>query len=94
MPATPPKLQSYAYGQWLSGQGEAELLRNAVTGQPVAIVDTTGLDFGRMLSYGRNYMQTAWWISVFPGLAIMFTVLGLNLLGDWLRDVLDPQGSK
>jgi peptide/nickel transport system permease protein len=50
--------------------------------------------WGGMLSYGRNYLQTAWWISVFPGLAIMFTVLGLNLLGDWLRDVLDPQGSK
>ena len=50
--------------------------------------------WGGMLAYGRNYMQTAWWISVFPGLAIMFTVLGLNLLGDWLRDVLDPQGSR
>lgn len=50
--------------------------------------------WGGMLSYGRNYLQTAWWISVFPGFAIMFTVLGLNLLGDWLRDVLDPQGNK
>jgi len=50
--------------------------------------------WGGMLSYGRNYLQTAWWISAFPGLAIMLTVLGLNLLGDWLRDVLDPQGSK
>ena len=50
--------------------------------------------WGGMLSYGRNYMQTAWWIAFFPGLAIMFTVLGLNLLGDWLRDVLDPQGRK
>ncbi len=50
--------------------------------------------WGGMLSYGRNYMQTAWWISVFPGFAIMFTVLGLNLLGDWLRDVLDPQGNR
>ena len=50
--------------------------------------------WGGMLSYGRNYLQTAWWTSVFPGLAIMFTVLGLNLLGDWLRDYLDPQGNK
>ncbi|HTJ56879.1 MAG TPA: ABC transporter permease [Devosiaceae bacterium] len=50
--------------------------------------------WGGMLAYGRNYLQTAWWISVFPGLAIMFTVLGLNLLGDWLRDFLDPQGSR
>ena len=43
-----------------------------------------------MLADGRSYMQTAWWVSVFPGLAIMATVLGLNLLGDWLRDFLDP----
>jgi peptide/nickel transport system permease protein len=46
--------------------------------------------WGGMLSDGRSYLQTAWWVSVFPGLGIVFTVLGLNLLGDWLRDVLDP----
>lgn len=46
--------------------------------------------WGGMLADGRSYMQTAWWVSVFPGLAIMATVLGLNLLGDWLRDFLDP----
>lgn len=46
--------------------------------------------WGGMLADGRSYMQTAWWVSVFPGLAIMATVLGLNLLGDWLRDILDP----
>ncbi|MGI4777435.1 MAG: hypothetical protein ACRYGA_04860 [Janthinobacterium lividum] len=46
--------------------------------------------WGGMLADGRNYLQTAWWVSVFPGLAIMLTVLGLNLLGDWLRDRLDP----
>ena len=46
--------------------------------------------WGGMLVDGRSYMQTAWWVSVFPGLAIMATVLGLNLLGDWLRDFLDP----
>lgn len=50
--------------------------------------------WGGMLSNGRNYLQTAWWVTVFPGLAIMFTVLGLNLLGDWLRDYLDPKGQK
>jgi len=50
--------------------------------------------WGGMLANGRNYMQTAWWTSVFPGLAIMLTVLGLNLLGDWLRDYLDPQDAK
>jgi peptide/nickel transport system permease protein len=46
--------------------------------------------WGGMLSDGRSYLQTAWWVGVFPGLAIMLTVLGLNLLGDWLRDALDP----
>ena len=49
--------------------------------------------WGGMLAEGRNYIQTAWWVTVFPGLAIMATVLGLNLLGDWLRDQLDPLGS-
>lgn len=46
--------------------------------------------WGGMLSDGRTYLQTAWWVSFFPGLAIMLTVLGLNLLGDWLRDLVDP----
>lgn len=46
--------------------------------------------WGGMLSDGRTYLQTAWWVSFFPGLAIMLTVLGLNLLGDWLRDAVDP----
>jgi peptide/nickel transport system permease protein len=46
--------------------------------------------WGGMLADGRTYLQTAWWVSVFPGLAIMLTVLGLNLLGDWLRDLVDP----
>jgi peptide/nickel transport system permease protein len=44
-----------------------------------------------MLSEGRSYLETAPWMSVFPGLAIMVAVLGFNLLGDGLRDVLDPQ---
>ncbi|RVU83554.1 ABC transporter permease [Leucothrix sargassi] len=48
--------------------------------------------WGGMLADGRNYIQTAPWITIIPGLAIMFTVLGLNLLGDWLRDYLDPLG--
>ncbi|MDO4436173.1 MAG: ABC transporter permease [Cardiobacteriaceae bacterium] len=48
--------------------------------------------WGGMLADGRNYIQTAPWVTIFPGLAIMFTVLGLNLLGDWLRDYLDPLG--
>jgi peptide/nickel transport system permease protein len=55
-------------------------------------VDPLIPSWGGMLADGRTYLQTAWWVSVFPGLAIMFTVLGLNLLGDWLRDLLDPMG--
>ena len=44
-----------------------------------------------MLNEGRTYLETAPWMSIFPGLAIMLAVLGFNLLGDGLRDVLDPQ---
>jgi peptide/nickel transport system permease protein len=46
--------------------------------------------WGSMLSDGRAYMSSAWWVSTFPGIAIMCTVLGFNLLGDWVRDKLDP----
>lgn len=55
-------------------------------------VDPTIPSWGGMLADGRTYLQTAWWVSVFPGVAILLTVLGLNLLGDWLRDSLDPTG--
>jgi peptide/nickel transport system permease protein len=47
--------------------------------------------WGRMLSEGRGYIDIAWWMAVFPGLAIVLLVLAFNLLGDGLRDVLDPQ---
>lgn len=47
--------------------------------------------WGSMLNEGRTYILTAWWLETFPGLAIMFAVLGINMLGDWIRDVLDPQ---
>jgi peptide/nickel transport system permease protein len=48
-------------------------------------------EWGRMVADGREYMRTNWWVITFPGLAIFVTVLGLNLLGDGLRDVLDPR---
>lgn len=48
-------------------------------------------EWGLMLSDGRNYLRHAWWITTFPGLAIMVTVLSINLLGDGLRDALDPR---
>lgn len=47
--------------------------------------------WGVMVSDGRELIVTAWWVSMFPGIAIMLTVLALNLLGDWLRDHLDPK---
>ncbi len=47
-----------------------------------------------MLSKAREQLFTAPWISIFPGLAIFVTVLGLNLLGDGLRDVLDPRTTR
>jgi len=48
-------------------------------------------EWGTMLSEGRNYLRIAWWIATFPGLAIMVTVLSINMLGDGLRDALDPR---
>ncbi len=47
--------------------------------------------WGNMLANGRKYLTSYPWIAAFPGLAIMFTSLGMNLFGDWLRDVLDPR---
>jgi len=51
------------------------------------------VSWGSMLSEARDQIRAAPWLSVFPGLAIFFTVLGLNLLGDGLRDILDPQST-
>ncbi|TMZ38634.1 ABC transporter permease, partial [Klebsiella pneumoniae] len=48
-------------------------------------------EWGKMLSDSRAFIQSAPWTMVFPGLAIMLTVLGFNLLGDGLRDVFDPR---
>jgi peptide/nickel transport system permease protein len=47
--------------------------------------------WGAMLDEGRNYLTTGWWLALFPGVAILALVLGINLVGDWLRDVLDPR---
>jgi peptide/nickel transport system permease protein len=47
--------------------------------------------WGSMLADGRTYISTSWWLALFPGLCIFFTVLGINLLGDGLRDILDPR---
>jgi peptide/nickel transport system permease protein len=47
--------------------------------------------WGGMLADGRVYLVTSWWLATFPGLVIMLVVLGINLLGNWLRDMLDPR---
>ncbi len=47
--------------------------------------------WGGMLNDGRAYITVAWWLTTFPGAAIMLTVLGINFVGDWLRDLLDPR---
>jgi peptide/nickel transport system permease protein len=54
-------------------------------------VDTATPSWGTMLNDGRDYLQDAWWIATMPGIAIALTVLGGNLVGDWLRDRLDPR---
>lgn len=75
----------------------------ATLGVAGAILTAAGLSFiglgaqpptpewGAMLTQGRQYLQKAWWFTVFPGLAIMITVLAINILGDALRDALDPK---
>jgi len=47
--------------------------------------------WGLMIADGRGFLATAWWMSFFPGLAMLLTVLAVNLMGDWLRDHLDPK---
>ncbi|HET8999827.1 MAG TPA: ABC transporter permease [bacterium] len=81
----------------------APIIVAATLGMGTAILAAAGLSFiglgsqpptpewGRMLSEGRDYLRDGWWISTFPGIAIMLTVLGVNILGDGLRDVLDPR---
>jgi peptide/nickel transport system permease protein len=81
----------------------APLIVTATLGLGGAILSAAALSFlglgsqppqpewGRMLSEGRDYLREAWWISTFPGLSILLTVLAMNLVGDGLRDVLDPR---
>jgi len=51
-------------------------------------------DWGQMVSEGRKYLRDAWWYSTFPGMAILLTVVATNLLGDGIRDVLDPRSRR
>lgn len=49
------------------------------------------ISWGGILSDGRDYLATSWWLATFPGIAITITVMGIIFLGDWLRDILDPR---
>lgn len=81
----------------------APVIVQGTLGVAGAILSTAGLSFiglgiqppapewGSMLSGGRQYLRYAWHVTTFPGLAIMITILALNLLGDGLRDALDPR---
>ncbi len=72
------------------GIGQAILIGAAISFLGLGAKPPTA-EWGAMLSSGRNFLQQAWWITLFPGLAIMITVLSINLLGDGLRDALDPR---
>jgi peptide/nickel transport system permease protein len=81
----------------------APLIVLATLGMAQAIITGSALSFlglgikpptpewGNMLAEGREFLQHAWWVAFFPGAAIMLTVLAINLLGDGLRDALDPR---
>ncbi|MDX3808559.1 ABC transporter permease [Bosea thiooxidans] len=57
-------------------------------------VQPPGTSLGLMLGEGRRYLLNAWWIAVFPGLAIFLTTLSMSLFGDWLRDRFDPTSER
>ena len=79
------------------------ILVYATLGLGSAIMTTAGLSYiglgaqppspewGAMLNYGRTYLRTAWWMSIYPGLAVSIIVLAINVFGDGLRDALDPK---
>jgi dipeptide transport system permease protein len=81
----------------------APLIVQASLGFSSAILDTAALGFlglgaqpptpewGTMLADALQFVQSAWWVVTFPGIAILLTVLGFNLVGDGLRDALDPR---
>ncbi len=70
--------------------GRMILIESALSFLGVGVPPSTPT-WGGILGDGRAYIDTAWWIAFFPGLAIMLTVLAVNLLGDWVRDYLDPK---
>jgi peptide/nickel transport system permease protein len=81
----------------------APVLVAMTLGIPAAILTESGLSFlglgvqpphatwGNMLTEGKDTIELAWWLSVYPGLAILVTVLSYNLFGEGIRDALDPR---
>ena len=81
------------------------IIVSSVLGIASAVLVESGLSFlglgvqapqaswGNILTDGKEYIEFAWWLSLFPGLAILITVMGYNLLGEGLRDALDPRTS-
>ena len=90
------------YGRHILPNIASALIVNVTLNFPEHIILETGLSFlglgvqppltslGNMVGHGREYLQSAWWIAVFPGVAIVLTTLSMSLVGDWLRDRLDP----
>jgi len=72
------------------GVGGAILTESALSFLGIGVQPPTP-SWGNMLTEGKDNLEIAWWLSVYPGLAILITVLGYNLLGEGLRDALDPR---
>jgi len=72
------------------GIGNAILVESALSFLGIGIQPPSA-SWGNMLTSGKDYLEVAWWLSLFPGLAILLTVLGFNLLGEGLKDALNPR---
>jgi peptide/nickel transport system permease protein len=90
------------YGRHILPNIASALIVNMTLNFPGTVLMETSLSFlglgvqppltslGNMLGFGRDYLTTAWWIAVFPGITIFIATLAMSLLGDWVRDRLDP----
>ncbi len=90
------------YGRHILPNIASALIVNMTLNFPGTVLMETSLSFlglgiqppltslGNMLGFGRDYLTTAWWIAVLPGMTIFFATLAMSLLGDWVRDRLDP----
>ena len=90
------------YGRHILPNIASALIVNMTLNFPGTVLMETSLSFlglgiqppltslGNMMGFGRDYLTTAWWIAVLPGMTIFFATLAMSLLGDWVRDRLDP----